>query len=426
VQARTHWPSALQFGLSSIAALLALAGGLSMLLLGMMGAFLPFPASQGFQGVTVFMLAASSIFTGLLLLPSAWYSLQRLLGHPERAQAPHSWRISVFGWLFSLVVVIGVGYFVSVQSGLLAYFLPALHVLAVGLTAALIFSIGSRKLVVGSNQRFWGVFASGLMLGPFLILLIEGSILLVLLVVAIASLASVPGLMQQLLAIAEQMQTSPQAAEELLAVLRPYLSSPLVIYTVLAFTAGMVPLVEELFKPIGVWLLFSRPLTAAQGFTAGMLSGAGYGLFESLSLANGGDGWAFLVIARSGTTLLHIFTAGLVGWGLALAFSKGKYLNLALAYLAAVTLHGLWNGLSILSSGSALLGEDATSSSLLNFLSQAAPVALVGLAVLLFILLVWCNYYFVRQHQEPVVRVYNETLLPESTVDNKNSGDYST
>jgi hypothetical protein len=157
-----------------------------------------------------------------------------------------------------------------------------------------------------------------------------------------------------------------------------------------------------------------------------MLSGAGYGLFESLSLANGGDGWAFLVIARSGTTLLHIFTAGLVGWGLALAFSKGKYLNLALAYLAAVTLHGLWNGLSILSSGSALLGEDAASSSLLNFLSQAAPVALVGLAVLLFILLVWCNYYFVRQHQEPVVRVYNETLLPESTVDNKNSGDYST
>ena len=106
----------------------------------------------------------------------------------------------------------------------------------------------------------------------------------------------------------------------LLDQLETYLMQPSTLYIALLFGALIVPLLEELFKPIGVWLLVGRKPSPAQGFAAGLLSGAGYALFENFSLgASAGEDWAMVVVARIGTSLIHIVTAGLMGWALSLS-----------------------------------------------------------------------------------------------------------
>src|SRR4030067_2197270 len=100
---------------------------------------------------------------------------------------------------------------------------------------------------------------------------------------------------------------------------------------------------------LGGWCLGGSRLPPAEGFTAGILCGAGYALVESLILSvDGGEQWVSLVFARIGTAVVHPLTSGLTGWALAYAWRENRYLRLGAAYLGAVLLHGLWNGLTML------------------------------------------------------------------------------
>ncbi len=54
------------------------------------------------------------------------------------------------------------------------------------------------------------------------------------------------------------------------------------------------------------------------------------------------------MLARTGTSAVHILTAGLTGWALALTWQKRRFLPLLLAYLCSVMIHGLWNGLTLM------------------------------------------------------------------------------
>ena len=114
------------------------------------------------------------------------------------------------------------------------------------------------------------------------------------------------------------------------------MASPAVVASVFVYIAVLVPLIEEILKPIGVWLLAGRKLTPVDGFMAGVLSGAGYALFENLFLSSSGEQWMSVVLARVGTGAVHMFTTSLVGWGLASAWGQGRYLRLALSFALAV------------------------------------------------------------------------------------------
>jgi len=139
----------------------------------------------------------------------------------------------------------------------------------------------------------------------------------------------------------------------------PYLSNPWLIGIGIGYIAIIVPLIEELFKPLAVWL-FGRKLTSpVQGFVLGMLSGAAFSIFESLNAsADGSAAWAVIASARAGTGILHIVTSGLMGWGIASAFSEKRYGRLAACYGTAVLLHGVWNaaagGLGVVGMGEML------------------------------------------------------------------------
>jgi len=92
---------------------------------------------------------------------------------------------------------------------------------------------------------------------------------------------------------------------------------------------------------------------------------------------------------RFGTTLMHMLASGLVGWGLASAWTQRKYLRLIGAYLSAVILHGVWNGLAILLAASQISPEQSG-----NLILSSGKIALWGLGVwtlVAFILLLLIN-----------------------------------
>jgi RsiW-degrading membrane proteinase PrsW (M82 family) len=241
--------------------------------------------------------------------------------------------------------------------------------------------VGTRGLLQASPSRKWGVFATGLVFGPLLILVLEFIALFAIGVLAILWFVLNPNLSNQLNSLALSLQTSGPNPDVLLPTLLPLLLNPFILFLVFAFVSVVVPMIEEALKPIGVWFLAGQKITPAQGFALGVLSGVGFGLFENLGNSSaGGEVWALLVSTRISTLLLHSLSAGLVGWALASAWSQKRYLRLGVTYLFAVLLHGLWNGMAVLSFFSSLQGQ--TNTSVPAGLVQLGNLSTVGIVAL--------------------------------------------
>ena len=112
-------------------------------------------------------------------------------------------------------------------------------------------------------------------------------------------------------------------------------------------------LIEELFKTIGVWFLKVRQISNAQGWVAGLVSGAGFGLIEAFLFALQGvllesfDEWIVFTLGRIGGLLLHSFTGGIIGLALSKYWREKRPGHAIKAYLIALLLHGLWNFVAI-------------------------------------------------------------------------------
>jgi hypothetical protein len=206
-------------------------------------------------------------------------------------------------------------------------------------------------------------------------------------------LSNQPELIDQLSSLAQSVQQGTVSQDELIRALLPWLARPAVIMAIIAFAAIIVPLIEETIKPIGVWLLAGFHLSPAAGFAAGALSGAGYAFFESLALAGSGTDWAVSALTRIPTAVIHILNTSLMGWALVLAWREKRYFNLALIYLIVVAIHGMWNGLAIVSAVQALLAQQGLQSPLtpLAWLGPVAPILLGGITIFMFALILWMN-----------------------------------
>lgn len=350
------------------------------------------------QDLTFFMFAGALSASALLLAPSAIYALRRILGKSVEA-AP---RLSAFLrptlLIFWLPVIILLGQWVANRESIAWLFLPTLHILAIGLPVLWLISLAVRRLPLGSQQRRWGVFGSGLVLGPAIILFLETLALVAFGVAGYLFLINQPELIDQLSQLVESYQFGMASENELLQAVLPWLTRPGVILAVIGFASLLVPLIEEALKPIGVWLLAGFKLSPAAGFAAGALSGAGFALFESLALTASGTDWAASVLVRIGTAVIHIANTSLMGWALTLAWRQRRYLNLLLTYLAVVAIHGLWNALAIFNLIDQVfrqLGEP-NPSQLISWAGQAAPYLLVGIGLGLLALLLWMNARLAR------------------------------
>jgi RsiW-degrading membrane proteinase PrsW (M82 family) len=215
-----------------------------------------------------------------------------------------------------------------------------------------------------------------LVLGPLIIIVVEILSLLTTFAMAVIFVSTQSSLVSQMSDLAARLTPLRDSPEALVRVLGPYMAQPAVVLVALFFGAVIIPLIEELIKPIGVWLIARQDLTPAAGFAAGALSGAGYALFESLALgSSGGDSWAALVVARMGTGVIHILNTSLMGWALASAWSQRRYLRLGVTYLITAMIHGIWNGMTILNVYAELLTR------VTQMAAQDQPGALTLLAV---------------------------------------------
>jgi hypothetical protein len=367
----------------------------------------------------IYLFASGLLACALLLVPSAYYSLRRISGRPvyHSPRLPIFFRPSILILVLPLVLLLG--YWISNHPGLPWLFLPVLHVLAVGLPVLWLVYLAVRNLPLGSPQRMWGVFGSGLTLGPILILGVELVALVIFTVIGIIFLVNQPGLIDQLTRLVESFQRGAVSEQELTQVILPWLTRPGVILAVLIFAAVIVPLIEEALKPIGVWLLAGFGLTSAAGFAAGALSGAGYAFFESLALTGSGADWTLSVTARIGTAVIHITNTALMGWALALAWREKRYRNLGLTYLFVVMVHGLWNGLAVINVVGTLL--DPQDLPAIARLGWAAPFILVGETVGMFILLLWMNAKQRRLSRATQIAVQEVTTVSDQDAEQPES-----
>lgn len=330
---------------------------------------------------SIFLIAGALAFSGLLVLPSGIYAALRIAGiRPMRdLRLPGCLRPTLL--ILALPLVLLLGYLLVTRTDFAWLGLPPLQVLAVGLPILWIGYLAVHGLPLGSPQRSWGVLASGLVLGPALILIMEGVALVGVVVLISLWLGQQPELQEQILQLMQYTGDPQEMQQQILDLLEPYLATPAALFGALSFTAVIVPLLEEMLKPIGVWLLAGRGISPAAGFAGGALSGAGYALFESMALTSSGEEWLYVVVARAGTGAVHIFTTALMGWALARAWRYRTYLNFGLAYLAAVLIHGLWNALTVFVSF-ASFPQVQSGEAGMDFVSRLGAVAPFGLAFL--------------------------------------------
>jgi hypothetical protein len=382
-KAQTNWPAIIQLLLSILVVLTLLGVAVIVAITNLIGSF---STNIGIAGLTQpFMVAGSLVFVGILVLPSAWYSWKQITNpgfepvtHPERKN------FVLFFTLFVMLLEAGVlalGNLVAQNDQISWFLLPPFNILATGLPALWLVYIGTRGLIPGLPKRKWGVFAVGLVLAPLVILVLELLLLIGFVILILLWSVVDPNLSNQLTNLAFRLQYAAPNMDQILKILLPFLTNPGILFIAFAFFSVLIPLIEETLKPIGVWFLARQRITPAQGFGYGILSGAGFGLFENLgNTSSGGAGWALVTASRMSTLLLHCFTAGLVGWALASAWSQRRFLRLGITFAIAVLIHGLWNGMAVLSLETSL--QDLANFSIPTQFQQIGTYATIGVIVL--------------------------------------------
>jgi len=185
-----------------------------------------------------------------------------------------------------------------------------------------------------------GGLLSGAILGTGTALVIEVA-LFVLLAVGLFALGLLPQewLQQAPQALITGESPFPTGVEDLLEWVTPSLA-----LAALVLVGGLVPLVEEVTKTLGVGLagLWLRP-SPARAFLLGAASGAGFALTENmLNSLFVGPTWGPGILARLAATVMHCATGGLMGWGWGQWWAGRRPWRLPLAFGGAVLLHSLW------------------------------------------------------------------------------------
>ncbi len=387
---KIHWPSLLiliVLGLSAaLMFLISASAGISSLI----GLF-----SDGADPAGGMIGAVAFGFEMLVLLISSWFVFQKTLGR-EHADLP--FKFPFVDW--HILLVIGLAGVSVLVGGVVAYTeitwltwlaLPVLTVFVIVPPLLLFLGLGARGIEFGSRWRVFGILGIAMTIAPVIMIVLEVVVLIGIIALgAVVIAVRQPELIQELISLSKilNQESNPDVALNLLA---PYLSNAGVIAVLIGYIGFIVPLIEELLKPLGVWLFARKIESPAQGFALGMLSGAAFALVESLNASGTGSAeWPVIVSVRAGTSLLHMMASGLVGWGIVSAFREKRYLRLPAAYFCAAAIHGLWNSCAV-GAGLSAVGESIGKP---EWLAAYIPSMFAGMLVLgigMFVVLIASN-----------------------------------
>lgn len=403
MQNKTHYPSTFTLILL-VLSILFLIATTAFFALGSLISLFRGTADAAGQMIMAFAFG----FLSLLLMLCAWFVLEKVR-HKEVADSAFifpfaNWHIAL---AFAIVIIsIAIGTAASLLENIWVswFFLPVLTILVIVPPVWLIFGLGSHRLDLGARWRFFSILGIGMTIAPLIMIILEILVLgSMIFLGAIYIGISRPEMFAEIKYIADQLSITTDE-QVMINLLTPYLTNTTLIAIGISYIAVIVPLIEELFKPLGVWLFGFQIETPTQGFVLGLLSGAAFALFESLNAsADGSMSWGAIVTARAGTSLLHMTASGIVGWGIVSAFKEKRYGRLVGAYFAAVLIHGIWNA-SAAGTGISALGETIGKPEWLTF----APALVCGLLVLaigMFAVLIASN----RKLRETKVEVSSDT-----------------
>jgi hypothetical protein len=264
------------------------------------------------------------------------------------------------------------------------------------------FWIGARNLSLGNRPRVWGAVAFNFSIMMPVVLIAELVLFFFIFIIAAVWLTGQLELLPQIMMYAEQISNGlmdPLEAEQLITDL---VSRPIFLNGSILVVAVLVPLIEELFKPMAIWFLAGKRLTPSQGFVGGLIGGACFAMLESLGAVGipAESEWLMLLFGRTGTGLLHVTLSGLVGWGFASAFYIRNWGRAIFTYLLAVTIHGLWNFFALLSGIVPILPISEEMNNLPVLLGQMGVFVLVALFVINLVLLFSVNRQLQQQPAE--------------------------
>ena len=335
-------------------------------------------------------LAWITLAVGFSGIPSIVYSIKRLskghavAGSNPRLLLPASIALLLLAplaWLTTLP-------FMAAPPALIK---AVVNILFVGIPAWWIVELGHRGLPRVTRQKQWGLINFGFFVTMPVVILVEIILLGAGVAILTGWLAQQPEFAPLLDQVKNLLILNPQRMDLLADQLQPLLKSPVVIGSILFAFSLLVPMVEELLKPLALWIFIKHRWSPAEGFIAGMLSGAAFAFVESitsLAAASSAD-WLTLAGGRAAAALLHITTAGFTGWALTSSWIDGKYARIALTYAGVVLVHGAWNFLAVTVGLSVI--PDSTGLTPILPQSNAAPWVMTALAVGLIVLLFIMN-----------------------------------
>ncbi len=384
--ARSPWKEIL-LGLLSLLSLLFFWGLAFLLLLGgLIQALDPLTKSDAPQS---FILVVMFGIQGLVLLPGMWFLYRKATDRPEPERTvglPFSlWHIPFLLAVWALGLLGGQWAVSAPEPAWLL--LPFLIPLCVVPPIWLAVNLAARGYDFRPRWRGWVTMTIGSTIGPFVIFVLEILLILAIIIGVVVFVVLQPEMSAQLQELSYQLNRAA-TPDQVLALIAPLVTHPLFVGGLLLFVSVIVPMIEELLKPLTVWLFANRLAGARDGFVFGALSGAAYALFETGMLGSmAGEDWLVVLGARGGTSLLHITTSAMMGAAIVGAVRERGYARLAVVYLASIFLHGAWNAFSILTS----LGDAAAlidPGSALVILGKIAPFGLGAMAVILIAIVV--------------------------------------
>ncbi|MCJ7623017.1 MAG: PrsW family intramembrane metalloprotease [Anaerolineaceae bacterium] len=386
-------PPVLQVFLSGFGLLFFISIGCVMLMVGFVSLFEG--SLTSIEITPFFSMAWIAFFFGILLFPSLLYAARSLSGKDEfpwRLKNPR--RLSILGMILWLPVVL-LGELILRESSFSWLLLPPIQILSVALPLFFLFELGRSKLTTDGSQRSWGPLSFGLMITQPLVMVVEIILLGMVGVFILLWVSTQPELMDEFTRLGQRLMNTQLDPAFLERIMVSYLQNPKVIYAMLTVAAGLVPIVEELLKPLAIWVFIGRRFSPVEGFVMGLVAGGTFALVESLGMVGSSVDVSLVgvVLVRLGTGILHSTTTALVGWGLGAAWEAGKYLKLGIIFFLAVSLHGIWNVFGLLVGLSPYLPEG----SLALRLGTIAPLALSVLAMTLLLIMVGSNRRLQRQ-----------------------------
>jgi hypothetical protein len=382
-----HYPSLFAALLFIVAAMLFLSVALVMFA----SSFSLVLSGKAIQAQQTIVLIVS-VFEALVLIVATFVAIQRYR-RQAFASKDASFTIGLKEIAASSLiagVIILIGHEIRANDSFNWLILPLLTVPAVVLPIFVILGLGVRNLPLGTRWQSWGIFGVAMTLAPFLLGILEIVVLIFLIFLVVAILMSQPNFATDMERLSRQLYILGPESKAARNLLLPYITNPAVVVIALAYLSILVPMIEELLKPLGVWLAANRLSSPAQGFALGALSGSAYALIETLGVSAQTADWASLLLSRIGTGILHITTSALMGAAIMYAFHERRYMRLIGTYILAVSLHGLWNALAVLYSFSVITESLEKQNSFTKYQTPLI-VVMVILAILLLSILLLSN-----------------------------------